>query len=66
VEGIETHWRRLTGTEIEKPSLSPVADMDIDAIQEKLLVNEFLREYTSGVTKSEPASWQDYSTNYHK
>jgi hypothetical protein len=40
--------------------------MDIDAIQEKLLVNEWLREYVSEVTKSEPATWQDYQTNYHK
>ena len=40
--------------------------MDIDAMQEKTLINEFLREYTSSVTKSEPASWQDYSTGYHK
>lgn len=43
-----------------------MADMDIDAIQEKLLVNEWLREYVSEVTKSEPATWQDYLTNYHK
>jgi hypothetical protein len=35
-------------------------------MQEKTLVNEYLREYTAGVTKSEPASWQDYSTGYHK
>lgn len=66
MEGIETHWRRATGTEPVKANLSPIADMDIDAVQEKLLVNEFLREYTSEVTKSEPASWQDYSTGYHK
>jgi hypothetical protein len=66
MEGVETHWRRATGTQVAQPNLSPVADMDIDAIQDKLLVNEWLREYTSEVTKSEPASWQDYSTNYHK
>ena len=40
--------------------------MNIDAMQEKTLVNDWLREYTSEVTKSEPATWQDYSTNYHK
>lgn len=66
MEGVETHWRRATGTVEEKAQLSPVADMDIDAMQEKLLVNEWLREYTSSVTKSEPATWQDYLTNYHK
>lgn len=66
MEGVETHWRRLTGTELPKANLSPVADMDIDAMQEKTLINEYLREFVSGVTKSEPASWQDYSTGYHK
>lgn len=52
MEGVETHWRRLTGTELPTPNLSPVADMNIDAIQEKTLINEYLREYVSGVTKS--------------
>jgi len=33
MEGVETHWRRSTGTVIEKPHLSPVADMDINAMQ---------------------------------
>lgn len=33
MEGVETHWRRLTGTVEEKPQLSPVHDMDIDAMQ---------------------------------
>jgi hypothetical protein len=66
MEGVETHWRRITGTEVVEPSVSPIADMDIDAIQEKILVNEYLREYTSSVAKTEPASWQDYQTNYHK
>jgi hypothetical protein len=47
MEGVETHWRRITGTEVAQPNLSPVADMDIDAVQEKLLVNEYLRDYTS-------------------
>ena len=66
MEGIETHWRSLTGTEDIKPELSPVHDMDIDQIQEKGLINDWLRDYTSGVSRTEPASWQDYSTNYHK
>jgi hypothetical protein len=66
MEGVETHWRRHTNTEIAVPNRSPIADMDIDAMQEKSLVNEFLREYTSSVAKTEPASWQDYSTGYHK
>lgn len=45
MEGIETHQRRATGTKIAKTSLSPIADMDIGAIQEKLLVNQYLRIY---------------------
>lgn len=40
--------------------------MDIDAIQEQDLINSYLRDYVSEVTKSEPASWQDYFTHYHK
>lgn len=66
MEGIETHWRRQTKTLEEQPQLSPVHDMDIDAVQEQALINDWLRNYVSEVTKSEPASWQDYFTNYHK
>ena len=66
MEGIETHWRKSTGTLEEKPRLSPVADMDIDGMQEKQMINQWLRNYTSDVTRSEPATWQDYGTNYHK
>jgi pheromone shutdown protein TraB len=33
LEGVETHWRRYTKTELSKPDLSPIADMDIDAVQ---------------------------------
>ena len=66
MEGVETMWRHHTNTIEKKQHLSPVADMDIDEIQEKVAINEWLREYTSSVTKSEPASWQDYQTNYHK
>ena len=40
--------------------------MPIDEMQEKTLINEWLRDYVSGVTRSEPASWQDYLTSYHK
>lgn len=43
MEGIETHWRNHTGTVIPKENLSPVADMPIDDMQEKLLTNEWLR-----------------------
>lgn len=39
MEGIETHWRRQTKTIEEKPHLSPVHDMNIDAVQEQSLIN---------------------------
>lgn len=52
MQAIETHWRRATGTEINEEILSPVADMDIDGFQENEVVNEFLRERASEVTKS--------------
>lgn len=39
MEGVETHWRRTTGTEVVEPHKSPIADMDIDAMQEKTLIN---------------------------
>lgn len=66
VQGIETHWRRATGTEEKEEQLSPVADMDIDEYQERHLINEYLREFTSANSKSEPATHQDMLTNYHK
>lgn len=66
VEGIETHWRRATGTWNKDEPVSPVADMNIDEYQERHLINEYLREHTSKVTKSEPATHQDMLTNYHK
>ena len=40
--------------------------MDIDLFQEESLVNEFLREHTSKVSKSEPATTQDWLSTYHK
>ncbi len=40
--------------------------MNIDAIQEQSLINDWLRNYTSKKTKSEPATWQDYLLGYHK
>lgn len=40
--------------------------MDIDEYQERAIINDFLRDYTSKVTKSEPATHQDMLVNYHK
>ena len=66
MQGVETHWRRATGTEVKEEQLSPVADMDIDAYQEEELINEFLREHTSKLCKSEPATSQIWLSTYHK
>lgn len=45
MEGVVTRWKRLTGTEVIKKPVSPIADMDIDGYQEMELVNDFLREF---------------------
>lgn len=65
MQGIETHWRRATGTEVINEQ-SPVADMNIDEYQERHLINEYLRDFASKNSKSEPATHQDMITNYHK
>jgi hypothetical protein len=66
MEGIETHWKRTTKTEVIKEQLSPVADMDIDEFQERHIINEYLREFTSSLSHSEPATHQNMLTNYHE
>jgi hypothetical protein len=65
MEGVETHWRRATKSE-EKKEESPIADMDIDEYQERHIINEYLRELTSRLAKSEPATHNDMLTNYKK
>jgi hypothetical protein len=40
--------------------------MDIEALQEDELVNDYLRKFTSKLTKSEPASSRAYITQYYK
>jgi len=64
--GIEAHWRHSTGTEAKEEPINPIGDMDINRFMEGELVNDKLREITSHVTKSEPATWQNYITQYHK
>ena len=66
VHGVETHWRRHTGTEEKKEAISPVADMDIDEFQERTLINDYLREFTSRNSKTETGTHQDMLVNYHK
>jgi len=52
MQGIETHWRRATGTEEPQKEESPVADMNIDEYQERHLINEFLRDFASKNARS--------------
>lgn len=56
VTGIEERWRRITNTINQDPLLSPIADMDIDALQEKYLINQFLKDRASKIGRTEPAT----------
>lgn len=40
--------------------------MDIDAIQQNNVVNDYLRDFKSKNSKSEPATHQNHLINYHK
>jgi hypothetical protein len=46
MEGIETHWRHSTGTQKALNPINPVADFDINKLQENKLVSDKLREIT--------------------
>jgi hypothetical protein len=64
--GIEAHWRHTTGTEIQAEPINPVGDMDIEAFENWNQINDALREFTSKITKSEPADTENYLAMYHK
>jgi len=64
--GIEAHWRHTTNTEVKGEPINPIGDMNIDQYMEEDLINTKLREIVSQITKSEPATWQNYITQYHK
>jgi len=64
--GIEAHWRHTTGTEIKGEPINPVGDMDIERLMENNLINDVLREFTSKISKSEPADSENFLTMYHK
>jgi hypothetical protein len=66
VTGIEERWRRATKTINAPPVESPVADMDIDQLQETYLINQFLRDRASKISHTEPATDRDYITQYTK
>jgi hypothetical protein len=63
--GVKQLWQAAHGQQAVE-DVNPVGDMDINEIQESRLINEKMRDYYSKVTKSEPSSWQDYLTSYHK
>ena len=66
VTGIEERWRRATKTENTPKPESPVVDMDINQLQETRLINQFLRDRASKISKTEPATDHDYITQYTK
>lgn len=66
VAGIEAHWRAATNTNAPLKAINPVGDMDINKYMESQLVNDTLRAFVSKIGKTEPASWKNYSTVYHK
>lgn len=66
MEGIENHWRHTTNTQINTEPINPIGDMDIEAYFEDQVVNDYLRIFTSRLTKSEPASARSYITQYYK
>ena len=66
VPGIEQRWRRATGTEEKVEWTSPIADMDIDALNEENLINHYLLGRACEVGKTEPATDNSYQVQYHK
>lgn len=66
VPGIEAHWRHTTGTQIKREAINPVGDFDISGYMENQVINDKLREITSKLGKTEPATWSNYIANYIK
>jgi cell fate regulator YaaT (PSP1 superfamily) len=66
VSGIEAHWRHSTNTEQNTEPINPIGDFNINAWQEQQSINDELRDIVSKITKSEPATWQNYITHYQK
>lgn len=66
MEGVETHWKNTTGTQKTDSRVSPVFDMDINEYQERHVINDYLRDFTAKNARTETATHQDMSVNYHK
>ena len=64
--GIEAHWRHTTGTLVKNEPINPIGDFNIEKYMESQLSNDTLRALTSKLSKSEPATWKNYSTIYLK
>jgi len=64
--GIEYHWRHTTNTEIPSEPINPIGDFDIDDYQEIQLINDEIRAYVSHLGRTEPATYDNYLSHYHK
>ena len=64
--GIEERWKSVTGTQEKTEPINPIGDFDINEHMEGELINDNLRMLTSRITKSEPATWSNYLTQYNK
>lgn len=64
--GVRSHWERSTGTEPVREPINPIGDFNIDEIQEAGVIGDALRAIFSERSKTEPASWSNYLTHYHK
>jgi hypothetical protein len=42
--------------------INPIGDMDLESYHEEFVVNDFLRKFTSRLTKSEPATGRTHLT----
>ncbi|EGR31941.1 hypothetical protein IMG5_099690 [Ichthyophthirius multifiliis] len=64
--GIENYWKSATNTNDELQPINPIGDFDINQYMETQLVNDTLRAFVSKLGKTEPATWKNYITIYHK
>lgn len=62
MEGIEKYWKYATGTQDKLSPINPIGDMDLESYHEEFVVNDFLRKFTSRLTKSEPATGRTHLT----
>lgn len=66
LQGIEAYWRHTTGTLVQEEFINPIGDMDLNAIAQTSLINEYLRRNKAGKSKTEPAVTSSYLWQYNK